>query len=339
MFPLRRLPVLVLTIAAAVPLLAAPVTIRLATQAPAGTIWDTALGDLGSACKRDTEGRVMLRVYAGGTQGDEPATIKKMQTGSLEAGLLTAGGLSKLDQGFNVFTIPFFFETDEEEIAVQKALEPSLEQGLQAKGFHLLAWGTAGWVQIFSKRPLKDLEGVKGAKLYASDDDPDMVQWYTKNGFHPVAMALSDLVTELKLPSGPIDTAPNTPYLAMITGVYQNANYMLNVHIAPLVGATIVKRSVWDQLSQADRDKMTANAKAMETSIRSKAADQDASSIKAMKLKNLQVMTPDKKAMDEFRAAADQMTKSISNVPPDVLKAATDARDAVRRGQAKIPKG
>ena len=36
-----------------------------------------------------------------------------------------------------------------------------LEKRLEAKGFKLLAWGSAGWVQLFSKKPLKTLDDVK----------------------------------------------------------------------------------------------------------------------------------------------------------------------------------
>ena len=52
-------------------------------------------------------------------------------------------------------------ETDEEELAVQQKLGAVFEQRLNAKGFHLLNWGTGGWVQIFSKKPLKTLDDVK----------------------------------------------------------------------------------------------------------------------------------------------------------------------------------
>ena len=85
--------------------------------------------------------------------------------------------------------MPFFVETDDEQLAVQKKLEPRLEQALQAKGFHLVAWGTGGWVQLFSKKPLRSLADVKAAKLYTSKSDDRMVQWYTRNGFNPVPLS------------------------------------------------------------------------------------------------------------------------------------------------------
>ena len=218
MSALKRLAVLTLVVAAAARLLAAPVTIKLATQAPANSTWHKALLDMGAAWNKNTAGRVKLQVYAGGTQGDEPTTIRMMRPaiGTLQAALLTAGGLAQIDDAFNVFAMPFFFENDDEELAVQQKLTPMLEQKLEAKGFHLLCWGTGGWVQLFSKKPLKTLDDVKGAKLYTSKGDDKMVQWYKTNGFHPVALLPADIPAQLKLGTGMIDTAPSTPYLALM---------------------------------------------------------------------------------------------------------------------------
>jgi TRAP-type C4-dicarboxylate transport system substrate-binding protein len=320
---------------AAASLLAAPVTIRLSTAAPPLSTWDKQLADLGAAWNKGTEGRVTLRVFAGGSQGDEAAVVKKMRpdVDTLQGALMTSGGLGVIDKGFNVFTIPFFFENDAEELAVQKALEPALEQGLRAQGFHLVAWGTGGWIQVFSKKPLKTLADVKAANLYASKDDDERVQWYIKNGFHAKALTLGDMVSQLKNPLGMIDTAPNNPYAASFSGMYVDAKYMLDVHVAPLVGATVVASRVWDALSEADRAKMTEIARAMEAKIRVDINALDESSINSMKAKGLTVIKPEDKALADFRSAATDMAKSMrgASVPEKIFDAAVDARDHVRK--------
>ena len=70
----------------------------------------------------------------------------------LQGNLLTLPG-SSIDDAFNVFGVPFFFESDAEGQYVLEKLTPVLEKRLEAKGFKLLAWGTAGWVRLFSKHP------------------------------------------------------------------------------------------------------------------------------------------------------------------------------------------
>ena len=325
---LKRLIGAALVMSAAVIPLRAATLIKLATQAPTGTIWEKELSNLGNTWGVATDKRVTLRVFPDGSAGSESATVTKMRTGTLQAALLTAGGLSSIDKAFNVFTIPFFFESDDEELAVQKKLEPILEQRLQAKGFHFLCWGTGGWIQIFSKKPLKTLADVKASNIYVSSDDAEMTQWYTNNGFHPKPLTIADIATQLKLPNGMIDTTPNTPYLALLTQIYSNAKYMLDVHLVPLVGAMVVTTTAWNALSADDQKKMTDAAVAMEAKIRSESPKEDADSIAAMKGRGLQVITPDAAAAAEIHAKATELGATMRGnmVPADVYDMAAQAR-------------
>ncbi len=340
MSALKRFLVIAITLAVAPALLlAAAGEIKLATLAPANTSWHKALLDMGSTWNKDTQGRVTLTVYAGGIQGDESTTIKKMRPGidTLQASFLTAAGLAELDEAFNVFMMPFFFESDEEEMAVEKKLTPLLEQRLQAKGFHLLSWGTGGWVQVFSKKPLRTLGDVKNAKLFTSKGTDKWVQWYVANGFHPVALLPADIPAQLKLSTGLIDTAPNPPYLALSLQIFRDAKYMLDLHIAPLNGAMVISTAAWNRISAEDRPKVTAAAQALEKRVRAEAPSQDTESVKQMVARGLQVITLDPKAAGEFRTAASQLTSTMrgSMVPPDVFDMAVQERDGLRKSKGK----
>jgi TRAP-type C4-dicarboxylate transport system substrate-binding protein len=317
--------------------LSAATDIRLATLVPANTSWHKALLEMGHTWNKDTAGRVTLTVYPGGTQGDESTTLKKMQNDVLQASFLTSVGLAELDEAFNVLGMPFFIETSEEEAAIEKRLTPMLEQRLQAKGLHLLGWGTAGWVQLFSKKPLRTLADVKSAKLFASKGADKWVSWYVSNGFHPVALLPADIPTQLKLSTGLIDAAPNPPYLALSLQIFRDAKYMLDVHIAPLVAGLIVTNTAWNRITPDDRMKLTAAAQALEQRVRTEAPIQDAESIKQMQARGLQVITLDPKAAAEFRAAATEVTATMrgSMVPADIYDAAVQERNAFRKSHGR----
>ena len=329
----------VLLSAAPVTIKLATVTIKLATLAPANTTWHKALLDMGAAWTQNTEGRVKLTVYAGGSQGDESSTLKMMRPGvdTLQAGLFTAGGLAQIDEAFNVFAMPFFYESDEEELAVQNKLSPLLEQRLQAKGYRLLNWGTGGWVQMFSKKPLKTLDDVKGAKLFTSKGDDRLVQFYASNGFHPVALLPTDIPAQLKLSTGLIDTAPYPPYIALTLQIFRDAKYMLDVHAAPFVGASIISNDVWNKISADDQKKVMAAAKVMENRIRAEGPKQDADSLAAMQSRGLIVNKPDAKTSADFRAAANKLNASMRGnmVPADIYDLAVTTRDAYRKSKGK----
>lgn len=321
------------------PLVAAPVDIKLATLAPANTTWHKALLDMGSTWSKETQGRVTLTVFPGGVQGEELTTIRKMRPGieTLQAAFLTAAGLADLDEAFNVFAIPFFLESDDEALAVEKKLTPLFEQKLQAKGFHLLSWGTGGWIQIFSKKPLRTLADVKAAKLFTTKGADKWLQWYVANGFHPVALLPADIPAQLKLTTGLIDTAPNPPYLALSLQIFRDAKYMLDLHIAPLTGALIMSNTAWNRIAPEDRAKVTAAAQALEKRVRAEAPAQDAESVKQMAARGLQVITLDAKAAGEFRTAANQLMGTMRGgmVPADIYDMAVQARDEFRKSKGK----
>jgi TRAP-type C4-dicarboxylate transport system substrate-binding protein len=333
----RYAPVIAVLALLFVPLLAAPDEIKLATLVPATSTWHKALLDMGSAWKKDTADRVTLTVYAGGTQGDEATIIRKIRSDVFQASFITSVGLAELDEAFNVFSIPFFLESSDEEVAVDKKLSPAIEKRLQAKGLHLLCWGTGGWVQVFSKKPLRSLADVKAAKLFTSKGSDKWVRWYVANGFHPVALTPADIPAQLKLGTGLIDTAPYPAYLAMSLNVYTDAKYMLDLHIAPLTGALVISETAWNRLSAEDRAKIEEDAQAFESRIRTEVPKNDADAVKLMSTRGLQVITPDAKAAAEFRAAGSQLAATMRGtmVPADVYDAAVQARDAFRASKGK----
>jgi TRAP-type C4-dicarboxylate transport system substrate-binding protein len=260
-----------------------------------------------------------------------------MRSDVFQASFITSVGLAELDDAFNVFGIPFFLESSDEEVAVEKALSPVIEKRLQAKGLHLLCWGTGGWVQVFSKKPLRTLADVKAAKLFTSKGSDKWVQWYVANGFHPVALTPADIPAQLKLGTGLIDTAPYPAYLAMSLNIYTDAKYMLDLHIGPLTGALVITETAWNRLSAEDRAAIEADAQAFESRVRTEVPKNDAEAVKLMSTRGLQVITPDAKAAAEFRTAGSQLASTMrgSMVPADIYDAAVQARDAFRASKGK----
>jgi TRAP-type C4-dicarboxylate transport system substrate-binding protein len=56
------------------------VTIKLGTMAPDGSAWHNLLKEMGEKWSAASGGKVKLKVYAGGTQGNEGDMVRKMQT-------------------------------------------------------------------------------------------------------------------------------------------------------------------------------------------------------------------------------------------------------------------
>lgn len=310
------------------------VTIKLATLAPDGSIWDQAVEEMGADWKEATEGRVALKIYPGGVAGDEPDVIRKMRIGQLHAAVLTVNGLAEIDDGFNIFNIPFFFESYDELFHVTGALAPLLKQRLEEKGYVFLGWGHAGWIHLFSKQPISTLAEMKTTKFFLSAGDARSAQWWKDNGYRPVPLSTTDILSGLQ--TGMIEALPSPPLAALMLQWYRNAPHMLDLGFAPLVGATVVQSRAWKKISEGDRKKLKAAAQRLEDHLEKEVPEQDRSSIAAMEKRGLKVSrvagTPGEKAWKDL---AENFAQSVREgwVPPEILSKALEARDAFRASQ------
>ena len=317
----------------------APVTIKLATIAPAASPVYQALTAMGDEWNTSTGGRVKLTVYAGGVQGDEPSVVKMMRPGvdGVQAALLTAPGLAGVDDAVNALEMPFFLQSDAEMQGVLKTLAPVIATRLDAKGLHVLNWDSLGWIQLFSKKPVRTLGDLRTAKLFTTSGDDRMVQWYTANGFQPVPLKATDIPTQLKLATGLIDATPMPPSVALVLQVFRDAPNMLEIGVAPLLGATVVSHDTWNRISAEDRAHMLEAAAAMDAKLMAGAPRLDAAAVGLMQAQGLTVTKLDAAGAAEFRAAAADLLKTMRGgmVPADVYDLAVRARDAFRKSAGK----
>jgi TRAP-type C4-dicarboxylate transport system substrate-binding protein len=164
-----------------------------------------------------------------------------------------------------------------------------------------------------------------------------MVQWYKSNGFNPVALSANDIPAQLKLSTGMIDTAPSPPYPALMLQIFRDAKFMLDVHVAPLLGALVITNNAWTKISAADQKIMTEAAATFERKVLADAPKLDADSVNTMKTRGLTVTTLDPKARAEFQAAAEKLVATMRGgmVPADVYDAVVREREAFRKTKGR----
>jgi TRAP-type C4-dicarboxylate transport system substrate-binding protein len=251
-----------------------------------------------------------------------------MRLDTLQAASFTVVGLASIDSAFNVFNLPFFFDSYEELNAVVEKLTPVLKQRLEAKGFVLLNWGHGGWLQLFSTKPVSTLADLKALKLYTAAGDDRMTQWYKTNGFQPRAMAMTDILTGLSTKM--IEGVPTPPVAAMAFQWNRHTPYMLDIGIGPLVGATVVSAKTWSRISQGDRAKLLELAQGTEKRLQSVVPAQDAFAVLMLKQQGLTVT---KASGSEWRKQAEELSATMRGqmVPRDIFDMALKERNLFRQ--------
>ncbi|HSL72080.1 MAG TPA: TRAP transporter substrate-binding protein DctP, partial [Longimicrobiales bacterium] len=301
-------------------------TLRVASPVPGGTAWDNVLQQMRSDWVRGTQGRVRARIYPGQQQGDDASVLLKLQGGTMDAALLTAIGLPRIDPAFNVFAIPLFFDSYEELNHVMVKLTPMFRERLSAKVFVFLHWGHGGWIRVFSTRPAGSVADLKSLKMYTSAGDEEMIRIYQRHGFRPIALTSTAIMTGLS--SGMIEAVPTTPTSMLLLQWFERVKYMLDIPLTPFLGAAVITTRAWNTISPADREVVLKAASAAEARLLRDIPKQDDESVQVMRGKGLTVV-PAKGP--EWRNEAQRFADDMKGMVPDaVYAAALSERDAFR---------
>jgi TRAP-type C4-dicarboxylate transport system substrate-binding protein len=313
------------------------IEIKMATLAPNDSPWCEVLVRMGEKWKSISNGNVKLTLYAGGKLGDEPDTVNKLRLNTIQAVALTGAGMGEIEKGVAALQIPLLLDSYDELDYVRDRMAPELEKRIEARGFVVLNWGDAGWVHFFANKPMPRLGDLRKLNMFSWAGSNDELELWKANGFHPVALAATDIQMGLK--TGLIDVIPTTPLYALWNQCFTMAKYMTDVKWAPLVGATLVSKSVWQKIPEAQRGPMLQAARDSGQQMRSNIRNMGDKAIKmmtegsrGMKMDKLTIVHADDAAVADWRRQTEAAYPAMRGkiIPADLFDEARRLRDEYR---------
>jgi TRAP-type C4-dicarboxylate transport system substrate-binding protein len=294
------------------------VKIRLGTLAPRGTSWHRALLEMGEKWRAGQGAGATFIVYTDGSQGGEADMVRRMRVGQLNAALLSVVGLNDIDDSVTALQkMPLVFRSWQEVDYVREKLRPAMEQRFYDKGFVVLYWGDAGWVRFFSKEPVAHPAELRRLKLFAWAGDSAQSDIMKTLGYHPVVLEVADILPGLQ--TGMVSAVPSTPFWALTLQFYTQANYMLDLNWAPLVGAVVVTRKAWEAMSPAGQKALREAGAVAGAELRALSRREDEQAVQAMQKRGLKVQAVTPEIDAEWRQVAAQLYPMIRGrlVPAD----------------------
>src|SRR5579864_2423421 len=311
--------------------LPAQTIIRLGTLVPRNSRWHEILLNMGEEWKKASGGKVELKIYPSGEQGDEPEMVQKIRIKKLQAVALSGAGLSGIDAAVTSLEVPMMLSSYEELDYVRDHISDRLEKGLLQHGFVVLNWGDAGWVHFFTKQPASRPEEIRRMKLCVLQGDNSTFELYKVNGFNPVALAATDILTGLQ--TGLIDAFQSPPLFALSNQWFGGAKNMLDIPFAQLVGATVISKDVWTKIPPPVQKDMMDSAKKAGVALREEIRKAETNSIPMMQQFGLNVVKADPKALAEWHQLAEGIWPRLRGtiVPADLFDQVKRLRDDYRK--------
>jgi TRAP-type C4-dicarboxylate transport system substrate-binding protein len=309
--------------------------LRIASLAPSGSPWMEVLDKAASETKDKTAGRVTLKYFEGGQQGDERDFVRKIKLGQLDGAAVTAVGLAMIDESIRVLELPMMFQSAEELDYVADKLWPYFQKKFEKKGFKLNDRGEVGWIYFLSKAKVEKIADLRGQKLWLWGDDQLVSAVFKKLGLNGVPLGVPEV--DAALTSGKIDACYGSPVAAVALQWYSKVKFMTSMPMSFAIGATVISVDAYKKLSAEDvklvEDIGRANAKKLRKTIRK--ANEDAKG--TMSRKGVTVVQTPVAMVDDFTKQATEIWSDLTGkiYSKEELKMVLDARDEYRAKHKK----
>jgi TRAP-type transport system periplasmic protein len=315
---------------------AAEKSLRIGSLVPKNSLYHRQLLDIADSWRTAQGAGAKYLVYPDGSQGGEAEMARRMRIGQLQGALLSVVGLREIEPSIAALqSMPLLFRSWEEVDYVREKMRPIMEKKFLDKGFVVLAWGDAGWVRFFSKEAAVRPDDYKRMKFFAWGSEPDQQAIMKSLGYTPVPLETTDILPAIQ--TGMINVVPSTPYFALATQVYNTAPHMLEINWAPIVGALVVTRKAWDDMSPAVQQAVRTASDKAGAQIRTKARQEVEEAVDAMKKRGLTVHKPNADQMKEWNELADKLYPRIRGtmVPAETFDEVMAHIKTFRAGKAK----
>jgi len=215
------------------------VTLRIASLAPAGSSWMKVLNAWKSTLEKETEGRLKLRFYPGGSQGDERDFVRKMRVGQLDGGVVTMTGMSMLVRPMVILVLPDFLDTYEKLDRVRLKMARDFEKLFVDEGFMMVAWGDAGKTRLFSKKPIERPSDIKAMRPWEWKDDLVFIEFYNVIGANGVRLGVPEVYPGLQ--TNMVDVVTSSALTAVALQWYTRVKYMTGHNSAIIAGGMVMR--------------------------------------------------------------------------------------------------
>lgn len=230
---------------------ASATVIRFASLAPPGSAFMKLMNAWNRSLKQGTEGRVELRFYSGGSQGDERDFIRKVRAGQMDAAGVSTTGLGMVARPVLVLASPGLITEYDQLERARTELNDRFAKMFEANGFVLLNWGEAGKTRLFSMERFEKPEDLRKLRPWAWKDDPVFAEFVSVIGANPVRVGAPEVYGGLQ--TRMLDTVPVSALAAVAMQWYTQLHYMAQQNLGIIIGGSVIKADKFYALSEHDQ--------------------------------------------------------------------------------------
>ena len=204
------------------------------TVAPDGTPWAEQLKSLEKRIEKESDGRIQVNLFMGGSLGSEREMIQDVKRGErLQGGGFSTGAVgAELDvPELTLIELPYLFNNRAEaDNVLDTVLYDATKSALEKKGVHFYAWTENGWRCFATKGGAATSPAELQKYKMRSQESSVHLDMYKALNVQAVAKPVSEVLPSLN--TGIVTGFDNTPLFSIAAGWIQPVtHFTLSRHI------------------------------------------------------------------------------------------------------------
>lgn len=254
----RAIPISVLALVALATLtpvrgaVAAEHVLKIATISPEGSYWMERMRSAAREIGQRTDERVELKFYGGGVMGNDQKVLRKIRIGQLHGATFTSGGLSDRAPNVQLYGMPMMLRNQEEADFVRARMDQIFIDRLDAAGFVSSGFAGGGFAKLMSTRPVRNLDDLRGKKVWVPEGDTTSPAALEALGLAPVTLPITDVLTGLQ--TGLIDIIGASAVAAVVLQWHTKIKYVSDLPVSYIYATLVLDKRAFNRLDQPDQD-------------------------------------------------------------------------------------
>lgn len=313
--------------------------IKIATVIPDGSAWMRDMRAAIDDIRTRTDGRVSIKIYAGGIQGNDRRVIRKIRIGQLQGGAFTSNGVAEKYGDIIIYGLALLFNDLDEVDYVRERIDPVLAEGLEKTGFTSFGFAGGGFARLMSNTPVVRLEDLRGQKIWVPEGDRSSFMAMQALSLSPVVLPITDVLTGLE--TGLLDIVATPPVGAVVLQWYTRTKFVTAQPLSYTLGLLAIDNKVVAALDPADRAVLSEAMTALYARFDAQNRTDNAEAEAALRANGLRFVEPDSAEIPRWRAAAAGAADKLAaeRVISAELLGRVRALIAEYRAQAAAPAG
>lgn len=202
--------------------------------------------------KRLSQGRMDFRVFDSGSLGDENEMVEQIRSGTITTARLSPAPLSSICSSYSIVNLPFLFSGPEHLLKTlqSEGFAELCDSALIDAGIRPLGYWWLGTRDLYTKRPVRTLDDLKGMKLRVWEDKYVVESWKALQAI-PTPISMSELYTALQ--TGIIDGAEGWVATYNARSFQQVAPNVTRVGYINIASTVVISEKIWSTLPEALR--------------------------------------------------------------------------------------